>query len=75
MNMELFDIVDKHDKVVGTTGKKTAHTVSQMHRIAVVFALQWQNMSDKLITCKIIVAFTKVIILKHFDRNVFCLVL
>jgi isopentenyldiphosphate isomerase len=35
--MELFDIVDRNDNVVGTTDKKTAHSTGQLHRVAAVF--------------------------------------
>jgi isopentenyldiphosphate isomerase len=35
--MELFDIVDISDKVVGVTDKKTAHSTGQLHRVAAVF--------------------------------------
>jgi len=37
MSLELFDIVDSKDNVVGTTDKKTAHTEGQLHRVAAVF--------------------------------------
>lgn len=35
--MELFDIVDKQDNVVGTTDKKTAHETGQLHRVGAVY--------------------------------------
>jgi len=35
--MELFDIVDSQDTVIGTTDRKTAHTVGHLHRVAAVF--------------------------------------
>lgn len=35
--MELFDLVDRNDRVIGTTDKKTAHTTGDLHRIAAVF--------------------------------------
>lgn len=35
--MELFDIVDRNDKVIGTTDKKTAHGNGDLHRVAAVF--------------------------------------
>jgi isopentenyldiphosphate isomerase len=35
--MELFDIVDRKDKVVGTTDKKTAHATGQLHRVGAVY--------------------------------------
>lgn len=35
--MELFDLIDKNDKVIGTTDKPTAHANRQLHRVAAVF--------------------------------------
>jgi isopentenyldiphosphate isomerase len=35
--MELFDLVDQQDNVVGTTDKPTAHGVGQLHRVAAVY--------------------------------------
>lgn len=35
--MELFDIVDRNDNVIGTTDKKTAHGNGDLHRVAAVF--------------------------------------
>lgn len=35
--MELFDLVDKYDKVMGTTDKPTAHANRQLHRVAAVY--------------------------------------
>ena len=37
MSMELFDIVDSQDNIIGTTDKKTAHADGQLHRVAAVF--------------------------------------
>ena len=35
--MELFDLVDINDKVIGTTDKQTAHANGDIHRIVAVF--------------------------------------
>ncbi len=35
--MELFDLVDKNDNVIGVTDKKTVHATGQLHRVAAVF--------------------------------------
>lgn len=35
--MELFDIVDKQDNVIGITDKKTAHETGQLHRVGAVY--------------------------------------
>src|ERR1700739_2889901 len=35
--MELFDLVDKNDNVIGTTDKPTAHANKQLHRVAAVY--------------------------------------
>jgi isopentenyldiphosphate isomerase len=35
--MELFDLVDKDDNVIGTTDKPTAHANRQLHRVAAVY--------------------------------------
>lgn len=35
--MELFDLVDTNDKVIGTTDKLTAHSNGDIHRIVAVF--------------------------------------
>ena len=35
--MELFDLVDKDDNVIGTTDKLTAHSTKQIHRVAAVY--------------------------------------
>ena len=37
MSKELFDIVDREDNVIGTTDKKTAHELGQLHRVAAVY--------------------------------------
>ncbi|MFY9228361.1 MAG: NUDIX domain-containing protein [Candidatus Microsaccharimonas sp.] len=35
--MELFDLIDRDDTVVGTTDKKTAHANGDLHRVSAVF--------------------------------------
>lgn len=35
--MELFDLVNAQDKVIGVTDKVTAHTNGELHRVAAVF--------------------------------------
>ena len=35
--MELFDIVDRADNIIGTTDKMTAHSNGDLHRVAAVF--------------------------------------
>lgn len=35
--MELFDLIDKNDNIIGTTDKSTAHANRQLHRVAAVF--------------------------------------
>jgi 16S rRNA (adenine1518-N6/adenine1519-N6)-dimethyltransferase len=35
--MELFDLVDINDNVIGTTDKPTAHTNKQLHRVVAVY--------------------------------------
>lgn len=35
--MELFDLVDEQDNVIGVTDKQTAHTTGQLHRVAAVY--------------------------------------
>ncbi|MFZ3009458.1 MAG: NUDIX domain-containing protein [Candidatus Microsaccharimonas sp.] len=35
--MELFDLIDCDDNVVGTTDKKTAHANGDLHRVSAVF--------------------------------------
>jgi isopentenyldiphosphate isomerase len=35
--MELFDLVDRNDKVIGVIDKKTAHSNRDIHRIVAVF--------------------------------------
>lgn len=37
MSKELFDIVDRNDQVIGTTDKKTAHELGQLHRVSAVY--------------------------------------
>jgi len=43
MSIELFDIVDTQDKVIGTTDKKTAHTIGQLHRVSAVFVFNQEG--------------------------------
>src|SRR5680860_957217 len=42
--MELFDIVDKDDNIIGTTEKKTAHETGQLHRVGAVFVFNKQGL-------------------------------
>jgi isopentenyl-diphosphate delta-isomerase len=35
--MELFDLVDKHDRVIGETNKVVAHANGDIHRVAAVY--------------------------------------
>jgi len=35
--MELYDLVDKNDKVIGTTDKATSHSNRDIHRIVAIF--------------------------------------
>ncbi|HSX01962.1 MAG TPA: NUDIX domain-containing protein [Candidatus Saccharimonadia bacterium] len=35
--MELFDLVDRHDRVIGTTDKATARRTNQLHRAVAVY--------------------------------------
>lgn len=35
--MELFDLVDENDNVIGVTDKPTAHSTKQLHRVAAVY--------------------------------------
>lgn len=37
MSIELFDIVDRKDNVIGTTDRKTAHSTGELHRVAAVY--------------------------------------
>jgi len=37
--MELFDIVNKKDEVIGTTDKPTSHSTGQLHRVVAVYVL------------------------------------
>lgn len=41
--MELFDLIDKRDKVIGTTDKPTAHANRQLHRVAAVYVFNENN--------------------------------
>ena len=35
--MELIDLIDENDKVVGATNRSTAHATNQIHRVAAVY--------------------------------------
>lgn len=35
--MELFDVVNTNDEIIGTTDKETAHQTGQLHRVAAVY--------------------------------------
>ena len=37
MSVELFDLVDRNDTVIGTTDKQTAHANGDLHRVSAVF--------------------------------------
>ena len=41
--MELFDSVNEHDVVIGTTDKHTAHSLGQLHRVAAVYVFDDQG--------------------------------
>jgi isopentenyldiphosphate isomerase len=41
--MELFDLVDKQDTIIGVTDKATAHAIGQLHRVAAVFVFDKQG--------------------------------
>lgn len=41
--MELFDLVDKQDNVIGVTDKPTAHATGQIHRVAAVYVFDKQG--------------------------------
>ena len=43
--MELFDIVNINDEIIGTTDRETAHKTGQLHRVAAVYVF---NMSGQL---------------------------
>jgi len=50
MSIELFDIVDRKDRVIGTTDKKTAHETGQLHRVAaVLFSIKLVNYTFRCI--------------------------
>ena len=38
--MELFDLVDNNDIVIGVTDKPTAHSIRQLHRVAAVYVFK-----------------------------------
>lgn len=37
MSVELFDLVNASDEIIGTTNKEVAHATGQLHRVAAVF--------------------------------------
>ena len=41
--MELFDLVDKQDAIIGATDKLTAHATGQLHRVAGVYVFDKQG--------------------------------
>jgi isopentenyl-diphosphate Delta-isomerase len=41
--MELFDLVDKQDNVIGVTDKKKAHATGELHRVAAVYVFDKQG--------------------------------
>lgn len=41
--MELFDLVDKNDTVIGVTHKQKAHTDGDIHRVAAVYVFDSQG--------------------------------
>ena len=41
--MEKFDLVNEKDEVIGETDKPTAHTLKQLHRVAVVYVFNIEN--------------------------------
>jgi len=41
--MELFDLVDKQDVVIGVTNKEKAHTTGELHRVAAVYVFDKQG--------------------------------
>ena len=41
--MELFDLVDKQDAIIGATDKPTAHATGQLHRVAGVYVFDKQG--------------------------------
>lgn len=41
--MELFDLVDKQDIVIGVTDKKKAHATGELHRVAAVYVFDKQG--------------------------------
>jgi isopentenyl-diphosphate Delta-isomerase len=43
--MELFDIVNINDEIIGTTDRETAHKTGQLHRVAAVYVF---NISGQL---------------------------
>jgi isopentenyldiphosphate isomerase len=43
MSIELFDVVDRQDNVIGTTDKKTAHSTGELHRVVAVYVFNQQG--------------------------------
>jgi isopentenyldiphosphate isomerase len=41
--MELFDLVNENDEVIGTTDKPTAHAKAQLHRLVAVYVFNEQG--------------------------------
>lgn len=41
--MELFDLVDKQDTIIGVTNKKKAHAEGDLHRVAAVYVFDKQG--------------------------------
>ena len=41
--IELFDLIDKQDNVIGVTDKPTAHSIGQLHRVAGVYVFDKQG--------------------------------
>jgi isopentenyl-diphosphate delta-isomerase len=37
LNTELFDLIDEHDQVIGTTDRATSHANQQLHRLVAVY--------------------------------------
>lgn len=41
--MELFDLVDKQDTIIGVTNKRKAHAAGELHRVAAVYVFDQQG--------------------------------
>lgn len=41
--MELFDLVDRNDRVIGVTHKEQAHENGELHRVAAVYVFDAQS--------------------------------